>query len=383
MPYQATVINVMIAGPSDVVEELEIARDVIYEWNFTDAEHSGVVAMPTGWGTHSMPEMGDRPQAIINRQVLQKADMLVAVFRARLGTPTGGYRSGTEEEIKTSIEEKRRTMVYFSCDLPDRNELDPAQYNRVEEFREWLKERGLYSTFANCEDFSRKFAADLKKAMHHFANSLSTPHSQDAPRVAMTSHESLSEEAQKLLTEAARDKQAVICCSELVQGLFVSTNGVSFCEGDNARTEAKWRRVIDDLVGMELIQDKGNEGEVFGVTDKGFRVADALSIYREGLAGSSPESAEGTLSHEAKALIAEAAQDPEGKVRCLRPPLGLLRISTNGKSFGSEGDRRSDAKWRRVIQELERQGLLEDETGKAEFFRITDAGYAAADQLRT
>jgi len=33
MPYEATVYNVFIASPGDVLAERTIARDVIYEWN--------------------------------------------------------------------------------------------------------------------------------------------------------------------------------------------------------------------------------------------------------------------------------------------------------------------------------------------------------------
>lgn len=31
MAYQATVLNVMIASPSDVIEERQLVRDAIYE----------------------------------------------------------------------------------------------------------------------------------------------------------------------------------------------------------------------------------------------------------------------------------------------------------------------------------------------------------------
>ena len=48
-----------------------------------------MILMPVGWDTHASPEMGDRAQAIINKQVLKNADLVVAAFWTRLGSPTG------------------------------------------------------------------------------------------------------------------------------------------------------------------------------------------------------------------------------------------------------------------------------------------------------
>ena len=58
---------------------------------------------PVGWETHSVPELGDRPQAIINRQILRESDLLIAVFWTRIGTATGAHPSGTVEEIEEHL----------------------------------------------------------------------------------------------------------------------------------------------------------------------------------------------------------------------------------------------------------------------------------------
>jgi hypothetical protein len=90
MPYLARVLNVMIASPSDVIHERMAIRDIVSEWNTIHAHDRKTVLMPTGWETHSVPEMGDRPQAIINKQLLKDADLLIAVFWTRIGSPTTG-----------------------------------------------------------------------------------------------------------------------------------------------------------------------------------------------------------------------------------------------------------------------------------------------------
>ena len=80
MSYKANIVKVMIASPIDVAQECRVIRDVLQEWNAIHAEDRQVVLMPVGWETHSFPDMSDRPQAIINRQLLKHADLLVAVF---------------------------------------------------------------------------------------------------------------------------------------------------------------------------------------------------------------------------------------------------------------------------------------------------------------
>ena len=112
--YSPTVFEVMIASPSDVPQERLIAREVITEWNTIHAKDRQTVLMPIGWETHSTPGTGDRRQAIINGQLLKDADLLVAVFWTRLGSPTGVARSGTVEEIEEHLRAGKPAMIYFS-----------------------------------------------------------------------------------------------------------------------------------------------------------------------------------------------------------------------------------------------------------------------------
>ncbi|MCL1628273.1 DUF4062 domain-containing protein [Roseibaca sp. V10] len=99
MPYNASVFSVMIASPSDVAKERMLIRETIHEWNDINAKAAKSVFLPVGWETHSAPDLGGRPQDIINKNVLKHCDFLIGVFWTRLGTPTGEFESGTVEEI--------------------------------------------------------------------------------------------------------------------------------------------------------------------------------------------------------------------------------------------------------------------------------------------
>jgi hypothetical protein len=103
----------MIASPSDVSRERRIAREVIAEWNTIHSKDRKTVLMPVGWDTHSVPDTGDRPQAIINGQLLKGSDLLIAMFWTRIGSPTGAAQSGTVEEIEEHIGAGKSAMIHF------------------------------------------------------------------------------------------------------------------------------------------------------------------------------------------------------------------------------------------------------------------------------
>lgn len=85
MAYTATVIPVMIASPGDVAEERQVIREMIHEWNDINSARSKVMLTPIGWETHTSPELGVRPQELINQRLLVDCDLLIGVFWTRLG----------------------------------------------------------------------------------------------------------------------------------------------------------------------------------------------------------------------------------------------------------------------------------------------------------
>jgi hypothetical protein len=152
----------MIVSPSDVTQEREIVRDVLWDWNYIHSEARKIVLMPVGWETHAAPEMGDRPQAIINKQVLAGCDLLVAIFWTRIGSPTGVAVSGTVEEIQEHFNAGKPTMIYFSSTPVRPDSVDEKQYAALKEFKQWCQEKGLVvMTYDSPNDFREKFSRHL------------------------------------------------------------------------------------------------------------------------------------------------------------------------------------------------------------------------------
>ena len=219
--------------------------------------------------------MGDRPQAIINKQLLGEADLLVAVFWTRLGSPTGTAASGTVEEIEKHLASGKPTMLYFSSVPVRLDSVDNDQYSALKAFKDSCKQKGLIEEYGDLSEFRAKFSRQLAQTViRSFSASMSLPQPGNTPEPEPVPH--LSESARELLLEAVHDNNGMIMSIPTMGGHRIQTNSRSFVETGNPRSEARWKGAIDELQRSNLIEDRGYKREVFYVTDDGYRVADHL-----------------------------------------------------------------------------------------------------------
>lgn len=161
MSFEAKVFKILIASPGDVEEERKAIPEIISDWNNVNSETSKVVLLPVKWETHSAPLLGDRPQGIINSQLVNSCDMAIGVFWTRLGSPTGVSESGTAEEIEWFIENKKPVMIYFSSRNINPTKLDLEQYKLLTEFQSKLRKIGLTGSYENLSDFREQLLRQL------------------------------------------------------------------------------------------------------------------------------------------------------------------------------------------------------------------------------
>ena len=268
MSYQATVIKVMIASPTDVSSERQAAREIIYEWNAVHSENNQRVLLPLAWETHAAPALGQRPQELINRQVLRGSDLLVAMFWTRLGTDTGVAASGTVEEIEEHLSAHKPAMIYFSS-APAQIESDQRQIRELLSFKESIRRRGLVEQYESVDEFRSKFSRQLAQTVNeHFL----TREQYDGS--SNLGDEALHDEAMQLLRAAS--VHGSVRALKTTRGLYVEANGVTFCETGNARSEARCRRVIQDLEKVGYLEARSGRRDIFDVTDRGFSFVDSL-----------------------------------------------------------------------------------------------------------
>lgn len=158
--YNAVVYRVVIGSPGDVAEERKIARDIVYSWNDHNSSRHNAVLLPVLWETHAVPELGDRPQAIINRQLIETSQILICIFWTRLGTPTGVAQSGTAEEILKFLDTDKPVLVYF-CTRPIPQTADMEQWAELQKFKSKIKKQGLIAEFETEQELKDNLAKHL------------------------------------------------------------------------------------------------------------------------------------------------------------------------------------------------------------------------------
>lgn len=166
MSTRIKLYKILLACPTDIIDEIEIVEKIASEWNKINGQVCEANVQIVHWSKDSYPEFGDRPQAILNKQLLQKVDIVVGVFWTHFGSPTGDCESGTEEEIKKGIALRKKIMVYF-CNRPiNPKSLDNEQFMKIKLFKKEFGRSGLYWEYKNLNEFERDFRRHLNNCMN-------------------------------------------------------------------------------------------------------------------------------------------------------------------------------------------------------------------------
>ncbi|MBY6387328.1 DUF4062 domain-containing protein [Rhodococcus erythropolis] len=162
MPIPVHAVFVMIASPGDIPDARSSVYNALAQWNEHNAERWQTVLVPLRWETSAVPQLGRSPQAIINTQLLRRADVVIAMFGSRLGAPTEDALSGTLEEIERAQSGGKPVHLYFST-APHPNDIDPSQLQALRDFRAEVEELGLYGTFSSADEI----AAQVVRAIEY------------------------------------------------------------------------------------------------------------------------------------------------------------------------------------------------------------------------
>jgi hypothetical protein len=148
--------RVLIASPSDLEEERQVATEAVNDWNALNAAAEEIVLLPVKWETHATPETGGRPQSAINRQLVTDSDLLIGMFWTKIGTDTGVAESGTVEEIDQFVAAGKPAMLYFSSRPINPNKVDPRQFKKLRQFKEVTYKTALIGGFSSTEELRTK-----------------------------------------------------------------------------------------------------------------------------------------------------------------------------------------------------------------------------------
>jgi hypothetical protein len=273
MTLAATVVRIMIASPSDVSTERGMLRSAMSDWNDLHTARTGIVALPLAWETHSVPLMGAPPQSVINEQLTDLADVVVAVFWTRLGTPTTEAPSGTAEEVRRHVRAGKPTLIYFSKVPVRYDSVEEEQYKALKAFQRECEEQGLIDTYESVAELHDKFLRHLTRLLPEKFGSGAQVVANEASGAPVVS---MSDEARALLSATADDPHGHILYLRVIGGPRIQVSGRTLNEAGNRRSQALWESALEELETLGLIKALNAEREVFGLTHVGYGVADQM-----------------------------------------------------------------------------------------------------------
>jgi hypothetical protein len=271
-PAVVKVLNVLISSPSDVSAERDAVESAIQEWNINHHRSMGIMLHPVRWETHAFPALGDRPQGILNRQIVKSAHFLIGIFGNRLGTPTGEAPSGTIEEIEEIRKSGRHVSLYFSS-APVPRDVDRGQLDALEDYRRSLQQRGLYFSFASVDELRRLVTQHLPKIVDEVRAIMKSGSAAVGPRkptsvaqqpmmwvpttvrrlvTGLSTNDDLNPREMELLWTASKSCDGEIYCSSTLDRESVCAHVREFLLGADARTASEW---VSAVRGLEPVMN--------------------------------------------------------------------------------------------------------------------------------
>lgn len=148
------IIKVVIASPSDVISERKSLLDKLQSYftrfQYEDLCHARIVV--EGW--ENVPSQSGYTQDIINSTLIKNADIVLALFRHKLGNPTINTKtgkdrspSGTAEELRYAINQNKKNrkplaMLFYYENPPRLNLFSfkaKEEWNKLQVFKEEVR----------------------------------------------------------------------------------------------------------------------------------------------------------------------------------------------------------------------------------------------------
>lgn len=275
--YHSKVYNIMIGAPSDIREEVNIAITVLNHWNYFNSESSNIVLMPLHWSISSYPACGVHPQKSINKQMVSKSDLMIAIFGTKIGTPTDTEISGTVEEIQEHIHAGRDVMVFFKSSSDDIFSIEPQQLQKIKDFKEYNRNRILWCDFTDKDDFKHKLSDKLQLYINnHWKDAQVSNTFLPNPQRGLQ----LTEEEQQRLIDWVKSEKAE-STSFSVGNEFLYHVGFKNYQVKKGKVSAEWEdffKRLQDADLIELIKYNYSNRPVYKLLKAAYDYVDELHI---------------------------------------------------------------------------------------------------------
>jgi hypothetical protein len=273
MPYSATVFKILIASPSDVETERNLAIEVINKWNNSNSFFRKIILLPVLWEHNAAPQMGMSGQDVINEQIVDSADLVVGIFWTKIGTPTTSEVSGTVEEISRHMGKGKLTMLYFSSHAVPKY-TDQGQLTDVIQLEKTYQGKGLTASYEAPAEFEKKFRRHLEIQLTTHSLFVGKQESENVDFLQSYLFEKLADCSKDLLVQASKDSRGQIMSGSTKNGRYIQTNGRSVFRNESPSEIAAWVSAIEELLRGNLIRKISDQ--VYEVTGEGYKLIDTL-----------------------------------------------------------------------------------------------------------
>lgn len=277
--YQANVYKIMIGSPSDIKEEISIAREVLNNWNNLNSEKNRMVLLPIHWSISSYPAMGKHPQKLLNEQLVEKSDLMICIFGTRLGSPTDTEISGTVEEIKEHRKAGKDVMVFFKNSIDDISSVDLQQLQKIKDFKESIKNDVLWQEFSDVKDFEHKLSENLQLYINDNWSNGAT----DDTALSLTQKIEFSDDEKEIIMKWTKSRSANCHKISVKDGVYYLIGDYQYY-AKNGKEEAEFDDYIERLMRIGFIElEKFNkEGKpVYKLKKAAYDYVEGLSDKKE------------------------------------------------------------------------------------------------------
>lgn len=180
MKYTIQKIKILIACPGDAENIKELIEECCDSINIEIRKESKYEFEILHWRKNVNAIItGERPQDIINRDYdEQEYDVFIGIFWKRFGDRQTNGKTPTEEEFERALNGHKKNgkpqivKIYFKLDgesLPQNKE-ELVQFGDILDFKERLKEEGLYTEF-----YERNFIHLFYRELHYILRKIKEP----------------------------------------------------------------------------------------------------------------------------------------------------------------------------------------------------------------
>lgn len=153
--------KILLSCPSDCENKKKVVEESIKIVNATVGETKHLKLELKYWKNDTYPQTGSSGQDIINRQLVDNCDAVIAIFWTKFGSPTDKYGSGTEEEIERMIQQKKQVFLYFCEEPMPPTSINSIEIEKIKDFKKKCESNGLYKIFSNDKELKNKLEKDL------------------------------------------------------------------------------------------------------------------------------------------------------------------------------------------------------------------------------